>query len=94
VIADEQYGVETVRLSDGDVFIFYTDGSYEATNAAGEQFGLARLEKALRTHIYESPGDILPLVLRDIQAFIGGEPVEDDICLVAVHVTAKAPKPA
>ncbi len=94
VIDDEQYGAETVRLVDGDVFVFVTDGCYEAVNAEGEQFGLARLEKSLRAHIYESPGDILPLILQDITRFTGTAPVEDDICLVAVHVTSQPPKRA
>ena len=74
--------------------MFYTDGAYEAVNAEGEQFGMARLEKSLRTHIYESPGDILPLVLQDVVKFMGNQPVEDDICLVAVHVTSQPPKRA
>jgi serine phosphatase RsbU (regulator of sigma subunit) len=53
---DEQFGAETVRLTDGDVFVFYTDGAYEAVEQAdGEQYGMARLEKSLRTHIYEEP---------------------------------------
>ena len=94
VIEDEQFGAETVRLVDGDIFVFYTDGAYEAVNAEGEQFGMARLEKSLRTHIYESPGDILPLVLQDVVKFMGNQPVEDDICLVAVHVTSQPPKRA
>ena len=94
VIEDEQFGSETVRLEDGDVFVFFTDGAYEAANAEGEPFGLARLEKSLRTHIYESPGDILPLVLQDIVKFAGSQPLEDDICLVAMHASAHPRKRA
>jgi len=35
VIPDEEFGAESVRLVDGDLFVFYTDGAYEATNPAG-----------------------------------------------------------
>lgn len=91
VIPDEQYGADSVRLVDGDLFVFYTDGAYEAATRDGEQFGIGRLEKSLQAHIYERPADLLNKVMEDIAKFVGDEPLADDICLVAVHVTAKPP---
>jgi serine phosphatase RsbU (regulator of sigma subunit) len=86
------FGSETIRLVDGDSYVFITDGSYGVVNAEGEPFGLARLERSLRTHIHESPADLLPLVMQDITTFMGHEPASDDICLVAIHVTTQ-PRP-
>jgi len=36
---------QTIGLSPGDVVIAYTDGAYEARNAAGERFGIARMRQ-------------------------------------------------
>jgi len=36
---------QTIALSPGDVVIAYTDGAYEARNAAGERFGIARMRQ-------------------------------------------------
>jgi serine phosphatase RsbU (regulator of sigma subunit) len=92
VMIDEEFGAESVRLVDGDTFVLFTDGAYETTNEDGEQFGLDRLEKSLRSHVYERPDALVQKVLADIVAFAGDEPVADDICLVAVHVTSKGPE--
>jgi sigma-B regulation protein RsbU (phosphoserine phosphatase) len=82
LVPEEEFGGETVRLTDGDVFVFFTDGAYEAANKDGEEFGMARFEKALHSHIYEDPSVLLKKVLQDIRRFAGEEPVADDICLV------------
>ncbi len=88
----EEYGGGTVRLNAGDAFLFFTDGVYEAANASGEEFGLARLEKVIRTHVYRSSAEILDAVIRAIQDFVGEEPVADDVCLVMVDITDKPVK--
>ncbi len=92
ILPDEEFGAGTVRLVDGDVFVFYTDGAYEASNSAGEMFGLSRLEKSLQAHIYEQPKEMLEKVVKDVEHFVEGHPLEDDICLVAVLVTTKPPE--
>ena len=89
VIPEEEFGAETVRLVDGDMFVFFTDGIYEATARDGESFGLARLEKSLQSHIYDKPATLLGNVLEDLQKFLAGEPLSDDVCMVGVYVTSK-----
>jgi sigma-B regulation protein RsbU (phosphoserine phosphatase) len=39
-----------VRTEQGDVFALYTDGFLEPANAAGEEFGLARLQAEFQKH--------------------------------------------
>jgi len=39
-----------VRAEAGDVFALYTDGLLEPANAAGEEFGLARLQAEFQKH--------------------------------------------
>lgn len=90
LVPGEEYGGGTVRLSDGDAFIFFTDGVYEAANVQGEEFGLSRLEKVLRANVYRSSREICDAVIEAIQLFVSDQPVADDICLVAVDVRTDA----
>ncbi len=86
----EEYGGGSVRLNDGDAFIFFTDGVYEAANAQGVEFGLHQLERVIRTNVYRSSREILDAVSEAIAQFAGEQPVADDICLVAVDVRSDA----
>ena len=80
------------RQSGIDAFLFFTDGVYEAANRSGEEIGLARIEKILRTHVYQSTPQILDAIIKGIHEFADGEPVADDICLVVVDVTTDLAK--
>ncbi len=87
VFGQQDYPGETVRLIDGNSFIFFTDGVFESRNASGEQFGLARLEKTIQANVYKKTPEILDAILRAIEFFTNGAASEDDICLVAVDIT-------
>ena len=89
LIPDESYTGGYCRLEDGDLFILFTDGAYEARNAAGEEFGLARTEKTIQTLIYRSAKEIVDGLLAAISEFVEDEPLADDICIVAIEVTTK-----
>jgi hypothetical protein len=52
-----------VRAEPGDVFALYTDGFLEPTNAAGEEFGLARLQTEFQKHGRET----LDVICRSLQ---------------------------
>lgn len=88
----EKFSGETVRLHDGQTFLFYTDGLYECTNPDGEEFGLHRVEKVLQQNIYKSTGEILKAVVVAVNEFVRGEPLADDLCMVAIDVTTSPPK--
>jgi serine phosphatase RsbU (regulator of sigma subunit) len=86
LIPGEEYGGGTVRLNDGDAFIFFTDGVYEAADIHGEEFGLNRLEQVIKANVYKPSKEILDAVIDAIGYFTREQPVADDICLVAVDV--------
>ncbi len=90
IIPNEEYTCGQFRLTDGDVFIFFTDGAYEVHNSAGDEFGIARMEKVLHANIYRTPEEIVQAIMKALSDFAGDEPFADDICLVAVEVTTKA----
>ncbi len=89
VIANETFTGGHVKLIPGDVFILFTDGVYEAHNSMGEEFGIARMESLLQKLIYRGGEEMLEGIIAAVKEFVGGEPVRDDICLVAVEVTDK-----
>lgn len=92
IIPGEQYTGGHVRLLAGDVYLFFTDGVYETSNPEGQEFGLARIEKVLRQYMYKSVQTIIDELIGAMETFARGEPIQDDICIVAVEVTT-TPEP-
>ena len=90
VLPEDDYGGGTVRLQDGDGFVFFTDGVFEAMNAAGEEFGMARFEAALKANIYKTGAELLSAVREAIAGHVGDAVLHDDVCLVSVDVTTAA----
>jgi hypothetical protein len=80
---------EPVRtpLTPGDLLIFYTDGLVEARNVHGQEYGDARLQKALaRAADSRTAREIRDAVLGDLSNFKGDYEQVDDITLVVVRV--------
>jgi len=78
-----------LAFAPGDRLVLYTDGIVEAHNAAGEQFGPARLEEAtLAAARGAADGAVLLTRLRAALAtFAAGRPLEDDLTLAVVEAT-------
>lgn len=89
LLPDQEYPGETVRLVDGNTFMFFTDGVFECRNEQGEEFGFTRLEKVLQANLYKKSPEILEAVMQALTDFSCEASQEDDICLVAVDVTTK-----
>jgi sigma-B regulation protein RsbU (phosphoserine phosphatase) len=86
ILPTEKYGEKTHQLMPGDQLVLYTDGITEAQNAAGEQFGLGRLDKVLE-HCNISVRDLLRSVLDALEEFTAGEPAHDDRTLLVAKVS-------
>jgi hypothetical protein len=50
ILPSGDFASSEVRAEQGDVFALYTDGFLEPANAAGEEFGLARLQGEFQKH--------------------------------------------
>ena len=50
ILPDGEFGSTEARAESGDIFAMYTDGLLETANAAGEEFGIQRLEAELQKH--------------------------------------------
>jgi sigma-B regulation protein RsbU (phosphoserine phosphatase) len=70
-----------VRAERGDVFALYTDGFLEPANAAGEEFGLARLQAEFQKHAKE-PLDAICRSLQESVARYGAQFDDQSLLLI------------
>ncbi|TKB11332.1 SpoIIE family protein phosphatase [Desulforhopalus sp. IMCC35007] len=64
-----------------------SDGAWEVENQAGEQYGRERMKKKLADNCTLHPDEILQAIIRDITAFRGENPQNDDITLALVKMS-------
>jgi sigma-B regulation protein RsbU (phosphoserine phosphatase) len=79
------YRPATTVLAAGDLLVVFTDGVIEAVDAAGQEFGDARLERLLRDHGSETVGELCDRIVAAVRAFEDGAPQNDDITLVVAR---------
>ena len=83
---DVKYLTHERQVVTGDQILVFSDGLYEAENAAAESFGANRLHAAIR----QSTGQPLPQLVQEvfagIQHFAGGQAFGDDVCLVGLEI--------
>jgi phosphoserine phosphatase RsbU/P len=88
VVGHLPYAAETVALAPGDLLLLYTDGVVELTNGEGEEFGVARLETAVRgAHSRPLPA-LIDAIVAQTQAFAGSAHLLDDFTLLLVRRAA------
>jgi len=71
-----------IRLTDGDVCVFYTDGITESRNAQGEEYGYDRLQDVVFAHRHESAEQIKTTLLNEVKIHTGSLAYGDDMTLV------------
>jgi sigma-B regulation protein RsbU (phosphoserine phosphatase) len=81
------YDEVSFDLLAGDLFVFCTDGVFEAMNGDGGEFGSARLIDTVRQVRDRPSKDIVDRIFADVQTFRGGEPPNDDMTAVAIRIT-------
>ncbi len=76
-----------IPFAAGDVFVLHTDGVYETVSAAGEAFGMERIEEAVRGCSAEATAaEVRDAIVRDVDRFRGGGAQVDDITVVVAKV--------
>jgi sigma-B regulation protein RsbU (phosphoserine phosphatase) len=75
----------SVEFEPGDVLVLLSDGFYEHRNARGEQFGEARVRELVEAHRASPVRELLAALQREVDAFGGGAPQEDDMTAVLVR---------
>jgi sigma-B regulation protein RsbU (phosphoserine phosphatase) len=84
-VFDRVTGDFTVRLESGDCLILYTDGVTEALDSNGIEFGIARLIEVIQGSADESAQAVVVQVTERVRSFVGSQPQNDDITLVAIR---------
>jgi phosphoserine phosphatase RsbU/P len=78
------YGCAEVALDPGDALFLFSDGIPEAFDAAGNEFGTARLEETLDAARGCTAADLVRRVLDATAAFAAGAEQSDDITCLAL----------
>jgi sigma-B regulation protein RsbU (phosphoserine phosphatase) len=82
------YDEVTLDLKSNDVFVFCTDGIFEALNGKGAEFGSRRLCDVIdRARDLPARG-IVDAIFEEVTSFRGGEPQADDMTAVAIKISA------
>lgn len=86
--AGSTYDEVMLELAPGDVYVFCTDGVFEANDALGREFGADRLLQVIREARHKPARDLVDAVFAAVQHFRGDTPPNDDMTAVALRITA------
>jgi len=78
---------EILELNAGDVLVLATDGFFEWTNPEGEQFGVKRLEEAIRESKEKRPSELISTLYGAVLTFSNGTKQQDDLTAVVIKRT-------
>ena len=81
------YDEITFALHAGEVYVFCTDGVFEAMNDLGEEFTAARLIDVVAGARELPAGRIVEAIVHSVTAWRGEAPPNDDMTAVAVKIT-------
>ncbi len=74
-------------LRAGDLFVFCTDGVFEAMDAEGREFGSARVIQTLAAARGGTAQEIVDTIFTAVQGHRGSTPPNDDTTVVAISIT-------
>ena len=66
------------------MLLITTDGFFEASNSAGEQFGITAVEQFLRENHQLEPDRFIHSLYTQVDAHCGGEPQGDDLTALVI----------
>jgi len=78
------YREHEVPFGGGDLLCVFSDGIIEAKNDEGDYFGREGVKRMLEENAGRSPRQIIEAVLEDVDRFLGGRPLEDEVSIVVV----------
>ncbi len=91
LIKGATYPTHDLDLAEIDRMILFTDGILEAENQRGEPFFENRLMEIVSLKSAASLESLLDGVLSSVLAFSEGQRFDDDVCLLGLEITRKAP---
>jgi sigma-B regulation protein RsbU (phosphoserine phosphatase) len=88
--AGSSYDEISFDLAPGDLFVFCTDGIFEAFDGLGREFGAERLIEVVLAARERSAREIVDAIFAAVQEFRGHGSPNDDMTAVAVKMTRPA----
>jgi sigma-B regulation protein RsbU (phosphoserine phosphatase) len=85
IVDDLTYREASIQLERETTMVLYTDGATDARNAAGEQFGIERLDRAFKDAARKMPDEIVSHIAKAVERFEAGAPPEDDLTLLVLR---------
>jgi sigma-B regulation protein RsbU (phosphoserine phosphatase) len=85
--AGSTYDELSFDLARDDVFVFCTDGVFEANDAIGREFGAERLLQVVTETRQKPAREIVDAIFAGVQDFRGDTPPNDDMTAVALRIT-------
>ena len=83
LVENATFETASVDAQVGDMVAFYTDGVVEAVDAAGEEFGTARLTDYLLVNAGKSAPEIIKGLRDELHWFTRGKALGDDTTILA-----------
>ena len=88
LFAGSTYDEIAFDLVPGDVYVFCSDGVYDATDGRGREFGYERLLKVVAETRHRPSREIVDAIFTAVQEFRGDTAPNDDMTAVAVRMTS------
>jgi sigma-B regulation protein RsbU (phosphoserine phosphatase) len=85
--AGTTYDELTLPLHSGDLFVFCSDGVFEAMTAGGQEFTAARLIDVVTSVRDQPPREVVSKIFGAVEDFRAGAQPNDDMTAVAVKIT-------
>ena len=86
-VFDRITGDFALTLNRDDCLLLYTDGVTEALDANGDEFGPERMIESVRASAPEGAPAIISRLIDELRSFVGAQPQNDDITLIAIRKT-------
>jgi serine phosphatase RsbU (regulator of sigma subunit) len=80
-----------VQLHSGDMLLMVSDGILEARDFRGNEYGLTRLQRRIRT-ARGGPEDVIKAILADIDSHVSEQSQGDDMTIVAMSIDQRRAK--
>jgi serine phosphatase RsbU (regulator of sigma subunit)/pSer/pThr/pTyr-binding forkhead associated (FHA) protein len=85
VMPELEVGEARVQLHSGDMLVLISDGIHEARDARGNEYGIKRLSRRIRT-ARGSVEEVVKAILHDVDSHVANAPQGDDMTIVAMNI--------
>src|SRR6202140_495071 len=86
-VFDRITGDFALSLERDDCLLLYTDGVTEALDVNGDEFGFDRMIQCVHASAPEGAPALIARIIEELRRFVGAQPQNDDITLIAIRKT-------